>query len=201
MQATGTQMIDVPYKGSGAGIGPALGQTQVMFDAVASVAPHVKAGKLKILAVGAEKRSPYLPEVPTMQEAGVPGYAMASWGAVIVPAKTPKPIVDFLYREIAAVLPEPDVKERMAAMLAEVIANAGEAARLMNADERVSPNSSGTSDYRPNDARRPSGSWRGDPVSCACRNSTTEPRPPTLSMQRPRHASPPSCANGSCTGS
>jgi tripartite-type tricarboxylate transporter receptor subunit TctC len=137
MQATGTQMIDVPYKGSGAAHPDLLsGQTQVMFDAVASVAPHVKAGKLKILAVGAEKRSPYLPDVPTMQEAGVPGYAMASWGAVIVPAKTPKPIVDFLYREIAAVLSEPDVKERMAAMLAEVIANPpAEAARLMNADE------------------------------------------------------------------
>jgi len=137
MQATGTQMIDVPYKGSGAAHPDLLsGQTQVMFDAVASVAPHVKAGKLKILAVGAEKRSPYLPDVPTMQEAGVPGYAMASWGAVIVPAKTPKPIVDFLYREIAAVLSEPDVKERMAGMLAEVIANPpAEAARLMNADE------------------------------------------------------------------
>ena len=137
MQATGTQMIDVPYKGSGAAHPDLLaGQTQVMFDAVAAVTPHVKAGKLKILAVGAEKRSPYLPDVPTMQEAGVPGYAMASWGAVIVPAKTPKPIVDFLYREIAAVLSEPDVKERMAAMLAEVIANPpADAARMMNADE------------------------------------------------------------------
>jgi len=137
MQATGTQMIDVPYKGSGAAHPDLLaGQTQVMFDAVASAMPHVKAGKLKILAVGGEKRSPYLPEVPTMIESGVPGYAMASWGAVIVPAKTPKPIVDFLYREIAAVLSEPDVKERMAGMLAEVIANPpAEAARLMNADE------------------------------------------------------------------
>ena len=137
MQATGTQMIDVPYKGSGAAHPDLLaGQTQVMFDAVASAMPHVKAGKLKILAVGGEKRSPYLPEVPTMIESGVPGYAMASWGAVIVPAKTPKPIVDFLYREIAAVLSEPDVKERMAAMLAEVIANPpADAARIMNAEE------------------------------------------------------------------
>jgi tripartite-type tricarboxylate transporter receptor subunit TctC len=137
MQATGTQMIDVPYKGSGAAHPDLLaGQTQVMFDAVAAVTPHVKAGKLKILAVGGEKRSPYLPEVPTMQEAGVPGYAMASWGAVIVPARTPKPIIDFLNREIVAVLSEPDVKERMAGMLAEVIGNSpAEAARLMNAEE------------------------------------------------------------------
>jgi tripartite-type tricarboxylate transporter receptor subunit TctC len=71
-----------------------------------------------------------------MQEAGVPGYAMASWGAVIVPARTPKPIIDFLNREIVAVLSEPDVKERMAGMLAEVIGNSpAEAARLMNAEE------------------------------------------------------------------
>ena len=137
MQATGTQMIDVPYKGSGAAHPDLLsGQTQVMFDAVAAVTPHVKAGKLRILAVGGEKRSPYLPDVPTMQEAGVPGYAMASWGAVIAPAKTPKPIIDFLNREIVAVLSEPDVKERMAGMLAEVIGNSpADAARLMNAEE------------------------------------------------------------------
>ena len=137
MQATGTQMIDVPYKGSGAAHPDLLaGQTQVMFDAVAAVTPHVKAGKLRILAVGGEKRSPYLPEVPTMQEAGVPNYAMASWGAVIAPAKTPKPIIDFLNREIVAVLSEPDVKERMAGMLAEVIGNSpAEASRLMNAEE------------------------------------------------------------------
>ena len=70
------------------------GQTQVMFDAVAAVMPHVKAGKLKLLAVGGAKRSPFLPDVPTMVEAGVPGYVMASWGAMIVPAKTPKPIVE-----------------------------------------------------------------------------------------------------------
>ena len=137
MQATGTQMIDVPYKGSGAAHPDLLaGQTQVMFDAVAAVTPHVKAGKLRILAVGGEKRSPYLPDVPTMQEAGVPGYAMASWGAVIAPAKTPKAVIDFLNREIVAVLSEPDVKERMAGMLAEVIGNSpADAARLMNAEE------------------------------------------------------------------
>lgn len=136
-QATGTQMIDVPYKGSGAAHPDLLaGQTQVMFDAVAAVVPHVRAGKLRILAVGGDRRSPYLPDVPTMQEAGVPGYSMASWGAVIAPAKTPRPIIDFLYREIVAVLNEPDVRERMAAMLAEVIANPpAEAARIMNAEE------------------------------------------------------------------
>lgn len=136
-QLTGTRMIDVAYKGSGAAHPDLLaGQTQVMFDAVAAVVPHVKAGKLKLLAVGGAQRSPYLPDTPTMQEAGVPGYVMASWGAVVAPAKTPKPIVDFLQREIVAVLSEPDVKEKMAAMLAEVIANSpADAAKAMDAEE------------------------------------------------------------------
>lgn len=134
---TGTQMIDVAYKGSAAAHPDLLaGQTQVMFDAVASVLPHVKAGKLKLLAVGGEKRSPFLPDTPTMQEAGVPGYVMASWGAVIVPAKTPKALVDRLNRDIVAVLNEPDTRERLAALSAEVIGNTpAEAATTMNGEE------------------------------------------------------------------
>lgn len=134
---TGTQMIDIAYKGSAAAHPDLLaGQTQVMFDAVAAVMPHVKAGKLRLLAVGGAKRSPFLPDTPTMEEAGVPGYVMASWGAVIVPAKTPKPVIDFLNREIVAVLNEPETKERLAALLAEVIANSpAEAATFMNGEE------------------------------------------------------------------
>jgi len=137
MQATGTQMIDVPYKGSGAAHPDLLaGQTQVMFDAVASILPHVKTGKVKLLAVGAAKRSPFLPETPTMQEAGVPGYSMASWGAVIVPAKTPKAIVDKLNADIVAILNEPDTKERLAGLSAEVVGNSpADAAAFMNSEE------------------------------------------------------------------
>jgi tripartite-type tricarboxylate transporter receptor subunit TctC len=109
---------DVPYKGSGAAHPDLLaGQTQVMFDAVAAVMPHVKAGKLRLLAVGGAKRSPFLPDTPTMEEAGVPGYVNASWGAVIVPAKTPKAIVDKLNADIVAILNEPDTKERLAGCL------------------------------------------------------------------------------------
>ena len=136
-QATGTQMVDVPYKGSGAAHPDLLsGQTQVMFDAVAAVMPHVKAGKLRLLAVGGAARSPFLPDTPTMVEAGVPGYVNASWGAVIVPAKTPKAIVDRLNADIVAILNEPDTKERLAGLSAEVIANSpAQAAAFMNAEE------------------------------------------------------------------
>ncbi|GIK88045.1 MAG: tripartite tricarboxylate transporter substrate binding protein [Burkholderiales bacterium] len=136
-QMTGTKMIDVPYKGSGAAHPDLLaGQTQLMFDAVAAVMPHVKAGKLRLLAVGGEKRSPFLPDTPTMQEAGVPGYVNASWGAVIAPAKTPKAIVDKLNADIVAILNEADTKERLAGLSAEVIANSpAEAAAFMRSEE------------------------------------------------------------------
>jgi tripartite-type tricarboxylate transporter receptor subunit TctC len=137
MQATGTKMVDIAYKGSAAAHPDLLsGQTQVMFDAVAAVMPHVKAGKLKLLAVGGAKRSPFLPDTPTMVEAGVPGYVNASWGAVIVPAKTPKAIVDRLNADIVAILNEPDTKERLAGLSAEVVANSpAEAAAFMNSEE------------------------------------------------------------------
>lgn len=137
-QATGTKMLDVPYKGSGAAHPDLLaGQTQVMFDAVASILPHVKSGKVKLLAVGAAKRSPFLPETPTMQEAGVPGYSMASWGAVIAPAKTPKAIIDQLNRDIVAILNEPDTKERLAGLSAEVLGNTPAEANTIMKDEEA----------------------------------------------------------------
>jgi len=137
-QMTGTQMIDVPYKGSGAAHPDLLaGQTQVMFDAVAAVMPHVKAGKLRLLAVGGAKRSPFLPDTPTIQEAGVPGYVNASWGAIIVPAKTPAAIIDKLNADIVAILNEPDTKERLAGLSAEVVANSpSEAAAFMKSEEQ-----------------------------------------------------------------
>lgn len=136
-QATGTQMVDVPYKGSGAAHPDLLaGQTQLMFDAVAAVMPHVKAGKLRLLAVGGSKRSPFLPDTPTIAESGVPSYVNASWGAVIAPAKTPKRIVDQLNADIVAILNEPDTKERLAGLSAEVVANSPtEAAAFMHSEE------------------------------------------------------------------
>ena len=137
-QMTGTQMIDVPYKGSAAAHPDLLaGQTQVMFDAVAAVMPHVKAGKLRLLAVGGAKRSPFLPDTPTIQESGVPGYVNASWGAIIAPAKTPAAIIDKLNADIVAILNEPDTKERLAGLSAEVVANSpSEAAAFMKSEEQ-----------------------------------------------------------------
>jgi tripartite-type tricarboxylate transporter receptor subunit TctC len=127
MQLSQTSMMHVPYKGSTAAHPDLLsGQVSVMFDAIASVLPHVKAGRLRLLAVCGAKRSALLPDTPTLAEAGVPGYAMASWGGVLVPAKTPKVVVAKLHADIVAALNEPAIRQRLADLGAEVIGNTPE---------------------------------------------------------------------------
>ncbi|HVE48800.1 MAG TPA: tripartite tricarboxylate transporter substrate binding protein [Casimicrobiaceae bacterium] len=128
MQLTGTKMTQIPYKGSSSAHPDLLANNvQVMFDAVAAVTPHVKAGRMKLLAVCGANRATLWPDVPTLDEAGVKGYAMTSWGGVIAPAKVPKPIIDKLNRDIAEALKEPDVREKLVSMGADVVASTPEA--------------------------------------------------------------------------
>ena len=124
-QASGIDLIHVPYKGSTAAHTDLLaGRTQLMFDALASVGPHIKSGRLKLLAVAGPTRSALLPEVPTVAEAGkLPGYGATSWGALLAPAGTPKHVIDRLHQETAAILNSPDVKERLGGLGAEVVAS------------------------------------------------------------------------------
>jgi tripartite-type tricarboxylate transporter receptor subunit TctC len=127
MQLSQTSMMHVPYKGSTAAHPDLLsGRVSVMFDAIASVLPHVKAGRLRLLAVCGAKRSALLPDVPTLAEAGVPGYAMASWGGILAPAGTPKAIVAKLHTDIVSALNEPANRQRLADLGAEVIGNTPE---------------------------------------------------------------------------
>jgi len=137
-QMTGTKMADVPYKGSGQAHPDLIGgRVQVMFDAVPSILPHVKNGNMRLLGVGGQQRSPFLPDIPTIAESGVPAFYFLSWAAVIVPAKTPPAIVARLSRDIGDVLRDPAMKDRLAGMSAEVIANTPvEAAALMDAEEK-----------------------------------------------------------------
>lgn len=123
-QAAGIDVLHVPYKGSTAAHTDLLaGRTQLMFDALASVAPHVKSGKLRLLAVAGPTRSALLPEVPTVAEAGLAGFGATSWGALLAPAGTPRPIIDRLHQEAVAILNSPEVKERLGALGAEVVAS------------------------------------------------------------------------------
>jgi tripartite-type tricarboxylate transporter receptor subunit TctC len=110
----GVKMQHVPYRGSGVMLPDLLGGTlPVAFDNVASAIPHIKAGKLRALAVTSAKRTSVAPEVPTLAESGLAGYDLSSWQAVFAPAGTPQPIIDRLYREIAKILQTPDVQKRL----------------------------------------------------------------------------------------
>ena len=110
----GVKLTHVPYKGSGAAL-PALisGEVKLGFGPILPAIPHVKAGRLKALGVSGLKRATAAPDIPTIAEQGFPGFQVDSWYGVFVPAKTPKPIVAQLNREINRIMALPDVKERL----------------------------------------------------------------------------------------
>ena len=114
-QQTGAKLVHVPYKGGGQAIGDALGgQIPLVFTAVAGAQQHVKSGKLIAIAVSSSKRSSSLPDVPTFIESGLPDFVASSWVGLLAPAKTPKPVIDRLNRELNAVLSSPEVAEQLA---------------------------------------------------------------------------------------
>jgi tripartite-type tricarboxylate transporter receptor subunit TctC len=122
--ATGAPMQHVPYKGSAPALTDLIGgQVQLMFDSMPSAMPHVKAGKLRPLAVTTAKRSAALPDLPTVAEAGVPGYDISTWYGLWAPRGTPREVVEKLATETAKVLRLPDVRERYAALGAEPVGN------------------------------------------------------------------------------
>jgi tripartite-type tricarboxylate transporter receptor subunit TctC len=111
---TGIDMTHIPYKGSTAAHPDLIsGQMSMMFDTVAAVMQHVKSGAVKALAVTTPKRASIAPDVPTMAEAGLPGYETSTWGGILAPAGTPKDVVAKLNAEWNKALSLPDVKERI----------------------------------------------------------------------------------------
>jgi tripartite-type tricarboxylate transporter receptor subunit TctC len=119
-QMTGTYMVHIPYKGAGPAVTDLLaGRVHLMFDNLASALPNIKAGKVRALAVTTLKRSGFVPDLPTLDEAGLKGFDMTTWWGVMAPAKTPDAIVERLATEIGAAIRAPDVKDRLAAMGSE----------------------------------------------------------------------------------
>jgi tripartite-type tricarboxylate transporter receptor subunit TctC len=112
---TGAKLVHVPYKGGGQAMSDALGgNIPVVYTAVAGAINHIKAGKLHAIAVSSRTRSPSLPDTPTFIEAGVPDFESSSWVGILAPARTPRPVVDRLNRELNAVLQAPETIERLA---------------------------------------------------------------------------------------
>lgn len=121
---TRVKMNHIPYKGTGQGITDVMGgHVQLMFGAIPSTMPGVKARKLRILAISSAQRSSALPQVPTVAEAGVPGYELTSWYGALAPAGTPAAIVTLLNAEIVKALNAPEVKTRLTAEGAEPVGN------------------------------------------------------------------------------
>lgn len=133
---TGTDMAHVAYKGTPAAYTDLMsGRVQLMFDNIVAVMPHIKSGALRPIAVTSATRSPSLPDVPTVAEAGIPGFEAVSWIGALVPAGTPKDIVDKIYTDLVAVLRTPEIKERLAQSGAVVVGNTQEQFATWNRNE------------------------------------------------------------------
>ena len=118
----GVQITHVAYKGGGPALTDVMsGHVPVFFASLASSLPFIQGGKLRALAVTGKTHSPALPQLPTVAEAGLPGYEVYEWNAVFVPAGTPAPVVERLSKELAATLRDPEVRTRLEALGAEVI--------------------------------------------------------------------------------
>ena len=112
--ATTTYMLHIPYSGNGpAGTAVVGGQVEILFGSLPALLPHAKSGRVRALAVGTPKRSPSLPDVPTVAESGYPGFDASLWLALMAPAGTPPPVIDRLNKELAAVIASPDTREAL----------------------------------------------------------------------------------------
>jgi tripartite-type tricarboxylate transporter receptor subunit TctC len=119
---TGTQIVHVPYKAIQAAITEVIaGRVHVVFDNLASMLPHVRAGRIRALGVTSLKRSPAIPELPTISEAGVPGFEVITWSGVVVPAGVPKAIVTRLNAEINQAIASSTARERLAGVGYELV--------------------------------------------------------------------------------
>ena len=119
---TGIQTQHIPYKGSAPGlVDLASGQTQFMIDTINTVLPYVRDNRLRGLAVTSAKRSPLLPDLPTLAEAGISGFEAAAWQGIVVPTGTPNEIVQKLNAEVNNALTHPDIRSRLAAQGADIL--------------------------------------------------------------------------------
>lgn len=126
----------VPYKNFGQALTDVMGgQPEFVIPNLPPVLPHIQAGKFRALAVTSAKRSPLLPEVPTLAESGLPGFEVASWNGIAVPAGTPRVVVDRLHAEVVKALRDPEVQKKLSAQGAELVGSSPEEyARLVQAE-------------------------------------------------------------------
>jgi tripartite-type tricarboxylate transporter receptor subunit TctC len=124
MRMAGIEMTHIPYRGAGPALTDLIGgRLTLMFTTAASATPHVRAGRLRALAVSSAKRFSAAPELPTVAEAGVPGFDVSSWYALFAPAKTPPEIVQKAHADAVAVMREPAIRQRLEGLGLEVVSS------------------------------------------------------------------------------
>ena len=120
--ASGTFALHIPYNGNGpAGAAVVAGQVEILFGSLPAVLPQAKSGRVRALAVGTLKRSPSLPEVPTVAESGYPGFDASLWLGIMAPAGTPAPVIERLHKEVLAAVSAPDTRDLLDNAGAEVL--------------------------------------------------------------------------------
>ena len=125
---SGTDILHIPYKGSGQALPDLMsGRVSMMFENAPGAVSHIKAGKVRALAVTGLKRSPAMPELPTVAESGVPGYESLSWSGIAVPAGTPRAVVDRLNKDFNSILAAAEMRQKLTEQGAETMGGAPEA--------------------------------------------------------------------------
>ncbi len=123
-QMAGVDMVHIPYKGTGPAVPDLIaGQVSFMSVEILAAMPHVKSGKLRALGIATSSRNPSAPEIPTVSEAGLPGFEVTSWYGILAPAGTPKPITERLAMEMTKAIATPDLSERLASLGATPVGN------------------------------------------------------------------------------
>ena len=134
----GVELLHVPYKGGALAVTDLLGgRLALMFANLTTVQPHIKSGKLRALAIGTAQRSLVVPELPTVAEAGVPGYEANNWNGVVAPAATPRAVIERLQREIRVIVEAPELRSRLLQSAFEPVADTPQAFRRYLEAERL----------------------------------------------------------------
>ncbi len=124
---TGTDIVHIPYKGSAPMLNDLIGgQINLAVAAAVSTLPHIKSGRLRALGIGDAKRSSILPDLPTIAEAGVPGYQAVIWSGMLAPAHTPRALIDHVNREVVRIVQAPDFRERLVQLGSDAVGSTPE---------------------------------------------------------------------------
>jgi tripartite-type tricarboxylate transporter receptor subunit TctC len=135
----GVNLSHVPYKGAPQAVADVLaGQVPMMFNSIAPIVQFIKNGRVRVLGISSSVRSPQMPEVPTISEAGVPGYESSTWFAMLAPAKTPRAVIEMVSAAIQSVAREPAIAERLEQLGVEPIGSTAEQmAAIIKAEQPV----------------------------------------------------------------